>query len=98
MGDSVLLHIPSDIKLLMHTCSDETVVYNCASGETHLLETLAADLLRELEAGPLSRRQCAELLERWHPEADSAERAAYLEALLSRFEALGLVEMPGQFE
>lgn len=41
-------------ELLSHTRDDETLVYNCLSGDTHLLDNLSAALLELLQAEVLA--------------------------------------------
>ena len=70
---------------------DEFVVYHRPSGETHLLNPIAAATLRRLEQVPSS---LDELCERIASEFETAEPAEYrssLADLLDHFDGLGLI-------
>ena len=44
--------LPEGVELLWRSWDDETVVYNVASQQTHLLDAFSAAALREIEAAP----------------------------------------------
>lgn len=71
---------------------DEFVVYNTGSGDTHLLDTLAAEVLQSLEREPAD---LSELIDRvvasLKIEPDS-KFSDYLEQLLYDFHKLGLIQ------
>jgi PqqD family protein of HPr-rel-A system len=71
---------------------DEFVVFDEGSGDTHLLDPLAAEVLKVLEESPgkvseLARRVVARL--DLAPDTDLSERVS---ELVERFVAAGLVE------
>ena len=71
---------------------DEFVIFDEGSGDTHLLDPLAAEVLKVLEESPgevsgLARRIVARL--DLAPDSDLTER---VRELVERFVALGLVE------
>lgn len=71
---------------------DESVLYDCRSGQTHLLTTLASAALqllarRDLEVHELARQ----LAETWDLP-DTEEFAAQIGTLLRQLDDLGLVE------
>lgn len=79
---------------LLYRCwDDETIVFNPGSGNTHLLNVLAADALRLLERGPMDALELHQRLESLY-EADSSNLPpeGTLAALLIDFEQLGLIE------
>lgn len=71
---------------------DEFVVYNTGSGDTHLLDTLAAEVLQSLE---IESADLPELIDRvaasLRIEPDS-KFSDYLEQLLYDFHKLGLIQ------
>ena len=71
---------------------DEFVLYNTGSGDTHLLDTLAAEVLQSLE---IESADLLELIDRvaasLRIEPDS-KFSAYLEQLLSDLHKLGLIQ------
>lgn len=79
--------------LYWHHWDNEFVVYNSGSGDTHLLDVLAAEVLKILDRGP------ANLLELVQKVAASLEievdrdLSAYLETRLADFHKLGLIEL-----
>ena len=84
--------VPSGFRLHWQSWDDEFVVYNCGSGDTHLLDPAAAEVLQSLEQesadlSELAGRVAASL----KIQADS-EFSAYLEQLLSDLYKLGLIE------
>jgi PqqD family protein of HPr-rel-A system len=71
---------------------DSDVVFNLASGNTHLLTPLAAQILRKLEIEPAD---CYQLAERIASEADIASGDDLVESvsnLLDNLDNLGLIE------
>jgi PqqD family protein of HPr-rel-A system len=66
-----------------------TLVFDSASGNTHLLDEPSALVLRTIEAGPTTIPALLDLLGAGEP--DAAARA-WLAALLDRFRALDLVD------
>ena len=84
--------VPSESRLHWQCWEDEYVVFNSGSGDTHLLDPVAAKALQSLEQKPanlseLGRRVAAAL----EIKLDD-NLSAYLERLLSDFHRLGLVE------
>lgn len=72
--------------------ADESVLFYAGSGETHLLDGDAVEVLRSLQARP---GDAAELTARLVPAATAAERAvarARIEQCLREFHRLGLIE------
>jgi PqqD family protein of HPr-rel-A system len=90
--ETAIWKVPSKFQLHWRSWDDEFVVYNNGSGDTHLLDPLAAQALQGLvrEQASLSELtvKVANSLE---IEPDS-ELSAYLERLLSDFYKLGLIE------
>lgn len=69
----------------------EAVLYNDLSGNTHLLDGGAVDVLLALRAGPLDAATlAARLADRF--DADGDPLAAAIEAMLSELAGLDLVE------
>ena len=84
--------VPPESHLHWQSWGDEFVVYNSGSGDTHLLDPVAAEALQSLERQPVDLselgRSVAEALE---INLDD-KLSAYLERLVSDFHRLGLVE------
>lgn len=84
-------YVPDGIKLSWRQFGDEAVIFNQASGQTHLLDAFSAWVLRELEKSPSSRDVLADRLVRETGlEADLADRR--LREVLADFDRQGLVE------
>ncbi len=83
--------LPVGAELRWQTWDDEVIVFNTASGQTHLLDALSAATLREIESRPGGINQLADrLAERF--ELDGADLSQRLTEVCARFDELGLVE------
>ena len=77
------------MSLSWHDWPPHVVVFDAGSGNTHLLEGPAAEVLRAIAARP---RSDAELLETVGADATEPAAGAWLSNLLQRFVALTLVD------
>lgn len=84
--------VPSGFELHWRTWDDEFVVYNTGSGDTHLLDPVAAHVLQVLEREPLSLTLLTGRVAASFELEQDIQLSSYLERLLSLFERLGLVE------
>ncbi len=83
-------HVPDDC-LIWREWDDEHVVYHRASGETHLLNAVAAATLRALERSSLTLDElCERIASEFRADAPEAYGAS-LANLLAYFDDLGLV-------
>lgn len=71
---------------------DEFVVYNSGSGDTHLLDPVAAEALQSLQKRPANLSELARNLAESLEIKPDDKLLTYLERLLSDFHRLGLVE------
>lgn len=71
---------------------DEYVVYHTGSGDTHLVNEIAAAILRELEGDALDARELAGRVADALDCDTDADFPPYVEQLLLRLDELGLVE------
>lgn len=69
----------------------EAVLYNDLSGNTHLLDGAAIDVLQALRAGPLDATGLAARLA-GHFDTDTDELAVVIEEMLASLAGLDLVE------
>lgn len=72
-------------------CDDAFVVYHRPSGKTHLMNHASSHLLRDILGEPMKLSEIASALAEG-PGPQSGEILDSLQALLKRFEQLGLVE------
>lgn len=87
-------YAPSVEVLALRELDGELVVYNAASGGTHLLEPLAGEVLRTLVEAD-SAMSMSDLVARLRADTvdeDVSEWSAAIEAALSEFRRLGLAE------
>lgn len=78
--------------LLWKQWADESVVYNIESGNTHLINPIAARILRRLEQQPSTVLQLAEYLAaEVNVDADD-EVVQHVQRLISDLDELGLVK------
>ena len=83
--------LPAGAEVFWQNWDDEVIVFNTASGQTHLLDALSAATLREIESRPGGINQLADrLAERF--ELDGADLSQRLTEVCARFDELGLVE------
>jgi PqqD family protein of HPr-rel-A system len=83
--------LPEDVGLLWRSWDEEVIVFNQASGQTHLLDALSAAALRELEQHPRTLTELAGHLAEQYGlgPVDLRER---LIGICRRFDELGLAE------
>ena len=86
--------LPEDVGLLWKSWDEEVIVFNQASGQTHLLDALSAEVLRELEQRPRTIIDLAALFADRY-ELDSKELGERLTGICRRFDELGLAEPVG---
>ena len=84
--------LPDGVNLLWKYWSDEVVVLNTSSGQTHLLDSLSAAVLGEIERGPGSARDLAERLGRSHDLDADATLVERIAKVCAEFETLGLAD------
>ena len=83
--------LPEGVQLLWQTWDDEVIVFNTASGQTHLLDALSATALRDLERGPRTLAQLAGAMAgRFDLEPEILSNR--LVEICARFDQLGLAE------
>ena len=78
---------------LLWRCWDdeEYVVYHVPSGDTHLLNPIAAAVLQALQEKPHSIPELADRLEHEFHSADPGSWHAELKRLVAKFDDLGLI-------
>jgi PqqD family protein of HPr-rel-A system len=86
--------LPENVGLLWKSWDEEVIVFNQASGQTHLLDALSAEVLRELEQHPRTMADLATLFANRY-ELDSEELGDRLTGICRRFDELGLAEPVG---
>jgi PqqD family protein of HPr-rel-A system len=82
----------SGSSLHWHSWDDEFIVYDSGSGQTHLLDPIAAETLKILEAVYASDDELFQLVAESLRIKPNGELASYLEKLLPKLERLGLIE------
>jgi len=92
---STYFRIPVDLHLLFHSWGSEVGVYNCTSGETHLLEEHAANLLQIFDGKDRSGEFLVDYLAGVLSSGSQAELEEYLETVMSQFGTMGLIEECG---
>ena len=86
--------VPIDVGLLWKSWDDgtECVVFHSGSGQTHLLDELAAWVVKLLQNQSLSAATISERIgTEFGPELETSEIEQYVSALLPRLCQLGLV-------
>ena len=83
--------LPEDVGLLWKSWDEEVIVFNQASGQTHLLDALSAEVLRELEQRPVTVVDLVTLFADRYG-LNSEELGDRLTTICRRFDELGLAE------
>ena len=84
--------VPPGADLQYRTWGEETVVYHGPSGDTHLLNPLAAEALRVLASQAAGVDDLTRRLAGHVDPANRHELAEHLAGLLANFAELGLIE------
>ena len=92
MKDTPRWRAPSGSLLRWRSWEHEFIVYDSGSGQTHLLDPIAAETLRILERVSASPHELFQLLAESLQIKPDGELSSYLEKLLPKLERLGLVE------
>ncbi|MGD2064114.1 MAG: HPr-rel-A system PqqD family peptide chaperone [Nitrospirota bacterium] len=71
---------------------DEWVLYHGASGDTHLLDGLAVEVLRSLEHAPATAEGLVAGLAQDGDEETRRQLSAYIDSLVSTLARLGVIE------
>jgi PqqD family protein of HPr-rel-A system len=91
-GAGEIWRLPKGVSLLWQSWDeDEVIVFNCASGQTHLLDAFSAAVLRRIEASPHTVLQ----LRRYFAlgfALDEHVLSERLDVVCRRFDQLGLAE------
>jgi PqqD family protein of HPr-rel-A system len=91
-GADATWRLPKGVSLLWQSWNeDEVIVFNRASGQTHLLDAFSADVLRQIEASPSTILE----LRRYFAIGfglDEEILSERLDAVCRRFDQLGLAE------
>jgi len=85
-------HATAGFKLLWHTWDDESVVYHTGSGDTHLLDSVAAFVLKTLEKKTLNIFEIIETLSQDSDLVTDENFHEFISQLISKFNRLGLIE------
>ena len=84
--------LPAGVSLLWHSWDeDEVIVFNCASGQTHLLDAFSAAVLRRIEASPSTVLELGRFFAIGF-ELDEDILSERVEVVCRRFDQLGLAE------
>jgi len=87
--------LPAGVSLLWRSWDEnEIIVFNRASGQTHLLDAFSAAVLRRIEAAPAATSDLARFFATGL-ELDERGLANRVNAVCERFDQLGLAEPDG---
>lgn len=79
-------------KLAWKSWGDDVVVFNFSSGDTHLLNPVAAQALKILEQKPLNTHELSQQLASSDRLPTDEQLTAHVEDLLSKLDEMGLIE------
>ena len=79
-------------RLIWKSWGEEVVVFNLASGHTHLLNPVAAHALKLLEQKPLSADELSQRLASLDGLASDEQLIEHVKKLLSKLDEMGLIE------
>ncbi len=79
-------------ELLFRSWDDEFVVYNGATGDTHLLGQVAAQMMLKLQKTPADAVSLAEWVGSLQQIEPDDEFVLFIEQILTDFDSLGIIE------
>lgn len=71
----------------------EYVIYNQASGDTHLLDEVSGELILQISEQAMSRELLLQKLAEWFESLTNDQLNTYLDDFVGRFKALDLLEI-----
>lgn len=72
--------------------SENSIIFNEASAQTHIINELCSDAIELLQQAPLDAKTLAEMLAQRNGFALDEEWIAYLDEMLADLDQLGLIE------
>ena len=89
----MLWMVPAEVQLEWRTWGESSVVFNQASGDTHLLDSVAAEVLERLETRSASIDElCERFRELMEPPPDTDhDLSPHIQTLVAKLEDLGLI-------
>lgn len=84
--------VSAENELLSHSWGDEFVVYNGATGDTHLLGLVAAQVMLKLQQSPADAVSLAEWVAPLQQIEPDDEFVLFIEQILTDFDGLGMIE------
>lgn len=79
-------------EFLLRSWDDEFVVYNGATGDTHLLGLVAAQVMLKLQQTPMDAARLAEWVAPLLQTEPDDELVFVIEQILTDFDSLGIIE------
>ena len=76
----------------LHSWNDEYVAYDCATGDTHQLSWLAADVLNQLQQHPVTHGALVQEFLASDPTLDPQAVVTEVASVLAQFHQLALIE------
>ena len=84
--------VATDNAFLFHSWGDEFVVYNGATGDTHLLGLVAAQVMLKLQQMPTDVVSMAEWVAPMLQTEPDDDFVLFIEQILTDFDHLGMIE------
>jgi len=84
--------VAAENELLFRSWDDEFVVYNGATGDTHLLGLIAAQVILKLQQTPADAVNLAEWVAPLQQIEPDDEFVLFIEQILTDFDSLGIIE------
>ena len=84
--------IAAENELLYHSWDDEFVVYNGATGDTHMLGLVAAQVMLKLQQMPADAISLAAWIASLQQIEPDDEFVLFIEQILTDFDNLGIIE------
>ena len=96
MDQSFLWALPVRFSPQLRCWGDECALFDSESGDTHVIDAVAASILDELASGPLSHAQIVARFTEGFTASSQAVAEQHLSALLESLEAKNLVRRVAQ--
>ncbi|GAO36995.1 hypothetical protein SCT_2410 [Sulfuricella sp. T08] len=84
--------VADENEFLLRSWDDEFVVYNGATGDTHLLGLVAAQVMLKLQQTPTDAVSLAEWVAPLQQIEPDDEFVLFIEQILTNFDSLGIIE------
>lgn len=92
MPNVINWHLSSSREFAVRQWDDELVVYDCTTGDTHLLDAIASHILTCLQQAPNTTETLIRLIDSYFVVDKTDELASEVARILDNLSSLGLIK------